>query len=64
MVSRVTLPVGPFPVFFKPGFLIFNWLNDFFSEREDGSSHSTSSCDNAKEESLCEMFHRIDSHHV
>jgi len=32
-------------------------------EREDGSGHGTSRRNNAKEESLREMFHRIDSHH-
>ncbi len=62
-MSRMALPVGTLPIFFKPGFLIFNGLNHFFPEREDGSSYSTRGCDNAKEESLSEMFHRIDSHH-
>lgn len=63
IVSRMALTVGSFAVFFKPRFLIFNWLNDLFSEREDSAGNGTGRSNYAKEKALSEMLHSIDPYH-
>jgi len=54
VVCGVALTIGPFPVFFKPGFLVFNGLNDGLLKREDCAGHCAGSSNDPEKESFRE----------